>query len=281
MNDGFTTKGGQGAMSGPWYGDPETLLDLAVGLAKGDGIALPDKKELRSRSFIGTDHYWIQNDKERCLYKIPVKRIKAIIGESNRLKADEKTEKVEAKKDGKRQSVFSAQASSVLQIKTQKFCVADELEGLEKDKKIRALNYILSLNKEINCSLIDDDFWVFRSRGEAESEEGQARLINPDKIRSMDSESIAGFVDKNFVSELWIKEQIFFFTEESKAMEASQKLLEILRLLEIIKTDDGRDYLGLSSLRNCIEEVQDFKRRALKWMDVYSSLFPFCLTSRE
>lgn len=268
-------------MSGPWYGDLETLLDLAVGLAKGDGIALPDKKELRTRSFIGTDHYWIQNDKERCLYKIPVKRIKAIIDESNRLKDDKKIEKAEAEIDEKRQSVFSSRTPSVLQIKTQKFCVADELEGLEKDKKTRALNYILSLNKEINCSLIDDDFWVFRSRGEAESEEGEARLINPDKIRSMDSDSIAGFVNQNFVSELWIKEQIFFFTEESKAMEASQKLLEILRLLEIIKTDDGRDYLDLSSLRNCIEEVQDFKRHTLKWMDVYSSLFPFYLTSRE
>lgn len=268
-------------MSGPWYGDPETLLDLAVDLAKGDGIVLPDKKELRSRSFIGTDHYWIQNDEDRCLYKIKVKRIKAIINEGNRSKTAENTKKVEAKKDDKEQSIFSDQAPSVLQIKTQKFCVADELESLERDKKIKVLNYIFALNKEINCSLVDDVFWVFRSRGEAESEEGEARLISPDKISSMDSKSIAEFVDKNFVSELWIKEQIFFFTEESKAMKASQKFLEILRLLEIIKTDKGRDYLDLSSVRNCIEEVHDFNRRTLKWMDIYSSLFPFSLTANE
>lgn len=69
-------------MSTPWYGEGDKLLDVAIRLAEIDGKELPDKDSLRRNSFLGTDNYWIKDKNDTPLHKIPVKRIKKYLDNS-------------------------------------------------------------------------------------------------------------------------------------------------------------------------------------------------------
>ena len=66
-------------MNRPWYGDKETLLDVAIRLAEIDGKDLPRKEELKNKSFLGTDNYWIKDENDTPLYKIPIARIRKFL----------------------------------------------------------------------------------------------------------------------------------------------------------------------------------------------------------
>ncbi len=66
-------------MSSPWYGDSDELLEVALRLAEIDGKELPRKEDLKSKSFLGTDNYWIKDNNDNPLHKIPLARIKKFL----------------------------------------------------------------------------------------------------------------------------------------------------------------------------------------------------------
>ena len=256
-------------MTSPWYGDSESLLELAVALAKEDGIKLPAKEQLRLRSFLGTENYWIQNNKEQCLCKVSTNRIKAAIQRRSEVEAAH----LEGDKEERRGGILCDQPEFVLRLRTKSFCIADELETIPVDEKVRALEYIFDLNKEIGYGLIGD-VWSYQSREDARSCIKSGSLLSRAEIQGMNPRGFTCYIGNKFLSEFWIKEQEFFFVDAEKANEASQKFLEIPRLLGVIKTESQRDYLSLSRIHESLDNDEDLEWTASRWLNIYPSLLP-------
>jgi len=61
------------------FSDSNKILDIAIDLAKADGIQLPDRDSLRSKSFLGTSNYFIIDSSGTTIHQVKVARIKRIL----------------------------------------------------------------------------------------------------------------------------------------------------------------------------------------------------------
>jgi hypothetical protein len=264
-------------MTHKWYGNDDDLLDLAIRLALSDGATLPSRDELKPRSFLGTDHYWIKNSADIPLFRIRVSRLRShIINASARIDRDpgaHQTTNDDApfhESSNDRMMTEKDEEKILYKLKTKGFLVSTQLMKLCQKQKEAAIHYILAMNHKLDNDLICE---ILIQDGDDEYSEHCMLTL----VKTVPPREAAEFLASKTINSFYIDEQELLYLSEEHAKEAQHGFLEILRLLDVTNNSCGSHCLKLD-----IEDPlsTEWSTEMSEWLDVYASFFPVTIKLR-
>ena len=251
------------------FTDHAKILDVAIRIAKEDGISIPSNANLEAKSFAGASNYFLIDLYDRPLYKINIKRIKKYLDRNTEMGDTTGQSNLQAKceqslnKDTDRALDLdgpSVNAGPFYKINTDGFLCSDWLNDLQAAEKTKALGYIIALHHELDGKLISELL--------DNDENCLLKVIDANENQQTPLELAAVGIYS-----LYLEPQELYFGSKEVADAFSLKLIGLLECLDLVRVISGVNYLNLEAI-NPEHADSNYTNEMQELIALYHSFLP-------
>lgn len=245
------------------------ILDVAIRIAKEDGISIPSNANLEAKSFAGVSNYFLIDSRDRPLYKINITRIKKYLDRNTEVGDTTGQSNLQSKceqplsKDTDRSLDLdgpSVNIGALYKINTDGFLCSDWLNDLQVAEKTKALDYIIALHRELDGKLISELL--------DNDENCLLKVIDAYGNQQTPLELVT-----TRIYSFYLEPQELYFGSKEAADAFSLKLIGLLECLDLVKVISGVNYLNLEAI-NPEHADSNYTNEMQELIALYHSFLP-------